>query len=156
MDGSTTSTGGQPMAPFLTDEQYEMLFDEPRPNATPHEGPMSTTRASFVERRTTRWDRHQPSCNELLPPPIPRLDLTGAEDRLELDIFAEDRAERSMDIVGTYRPRFNPDPVQFMAEDEPAIANHDDIRSRAVSLAFAFAALTATIALWMIAIAVYY
>ena len=56
MDGNTTSAGGGPVAAFLTDEQYTMLFGEPRPSTSERRAP-SEARLAFKESSTTRWDR---------------------------------------------------------------------------------------------------
>lgn len=158
MDGTKSSTGTEPLAPFLTDEQYELLFDEPRPHIAV--APTRTTRRTRSETSSgTRWDRRAPTADRhLAPPPVPTLDLTGAESRLELDIFADDRSTRVMDVARSARVR------AIVAADEVSTATaaareartRRNVRNRAVSLAFAFAGLTATIALWMIAIVVYY
>ncbi len=158
MEGTTSSTGTEPLAPFLTDEQYELLFDEPRPHIEVAPTPR-TSRVRSGAATGTRWDRRAPTAERhLAPPPIPTLDLTGAESRLELDIFADDRGNRTMDVARSARVR------AIVAADEVSQATaaarkartQRNVRNRAVSLAFAFAGLTATIALWMIAIVVYY
>lgn len=154
MEGSVQHAGGGPVAPFLTDDQYEMLFGEPRP-VTPTPTP-SPTRASSA----TRWDRRTPNpVHTMTPPPIPTLDLTGSDNRIELDIFADDRLNRpSMDLARSAKVR------AIVAADQLATAravervntSRRNMRNRALSLAFAFAGLTATIALWAIAVVSYY
>lgn len=158
MEGRLQEGGGTPVAPFLSDEQYEMLFGEARPtiDVLPQ---VSPNRMAFRAAPTTRWDRREPNPErDLAPPPIPTLDLTGSESHIELDIFADDRENRSMDVVRSARVR------AIVAADElatmQAAAREEQtrrkVRNRAVSLAFAFAGLTATIALWLIAIVAYY
>ena len=158
MESSVQHAGGGPVAPFLTDDQYEMLFGEPRPMVNPAPQ-ISATRASFRTTPTTRWDRREPNpAHTLTPPPVPTLDLTGAERAIELDIFADDRQDRSMDLARSARVR------AIVAADQIATAraaqrvetSRRNVRNRALSLAFAFAGLTATIALWAIAIVAYY
>lgn len=158
MESSVQHAGGVPVAPFLTDDQYEMLFGEPRPtvDTAPR---VSATRAAFRSASTTRWDRREPNPEHTLtPPPVPTLDLTGTDGHIGLDIFADDRQHRSMDLARSAKVRaiVAADQIATAQAAERVDTSRRNVRSRALSLAFAFAGLTATIALWAIAIVAYY
>jgi hypothetical protein len=155
-----TGKRAEQTATWLDDDQYQMLFGEQRDHASLAEEKATKPRPNAAG---TRWDRHRTvtASAPLCPPAIPTtLDVRDTNARIELDIFAEDRETRVSHHAPVTRLQAPPIPPEYVALTPPPIAEDTEqpsrLRTRAVSLGFAFGALAATIALWLIGVSIYY